>query len=164
MTSVISNAHEPDKYHSGTAGNKILLHKKPMDKVSIEKVMTKDLVTVTPDQKLVDVKHIFEKKRFHHHVPVVENGKLKGMISLIDFLYAIKNASLDDDEFVYQNLRVKDIMRQYPLTKPSTSDLREVAAELAKGEVHAILIADQGSLKGIVSTADVIRYFLSEDD
>src|ERR1051326_2676140 len=128
--------------------------------IPVAEVMTRDLVTVKPSQKLVDVKHIFEKKNFHHHIPVAENGKLKGMISLVDFLYAIKNASLDDDEEVYQKLMVKDIMRDCPVTKPSSSQLQEVAEELAKGEVHAILIADEGSLNGIVSTADVIRYFL----
>ena len=127
---------------------------------SIKNVMTKEVVTVTPSQKLIDVKHIFEKKQFHHHIPVADKGQLKGMISLVDFLYAIKSASLDDDEEVYQKLLVKDIMRECPVTKPSSSQLKEVAEELAKGEVHAILIADEGTLKGIVSTADVIRYFL----
>jgi CBS domain-containing protein len=128
---------------------------------SIKNVMTKEVVTVTPLQKLVDVKHIFEKKNFHHHIPVTEKGKLKGMISLVDFLYAIKKASLDDDEEVYHTLTVKDIMRECPVTKPSSATLKEVAGELAKGEVHAILISDEGNLKGIVSTADVIRYFLA---
>ncbi len=123
-------------------------------------IMTKEVVFVTPAQKLVDVKHIFEKKNFHHHIPVSENGKLKGMISLVDYLYAIKNASLDDDDDAYQNLSVKDIMRENPVTKPSSSSLKEISEELSKGEVHAIIIADDLRLKGIVSTADVIRYFL----
>lgn len=83
------------------------------------------------------------------------------MISLVDFLYAIKKASLDDDEEVYHTVTVKDIMRECPITKPSSATLNEVATELAKGEVHAILISDDGNLKGIVSTADVIRYFLA---
>ena len=128
---------------------------------AIKNVMTKEVVTVTPSQKLVDVKHIFEKKNFHHHIPVTEKGKLKGMISLVDFLYAIKKASLDDDEEVYHTVTVNDIMRECPITKPSSATLKDVAEELAKGEVHAILISDDGKLKGIVSTADVIRYFLA---
>lgn len=130
------------------------------DRVST--IMTKDVVSVTPSQKLVDVKHIFEKKNFHHHIPVIESEKLKGIISLIDFLYAIKNASLDDNDSAYMNLSVKDIMREHPITKPSSSSIKEISEELAKGDVHAIIIADEGVLKGIVSTADVIRYFLSE--
>ena len=128
--------------------------------IPISEVMTREVLTVSPSQKLIDIKHIFEKKNFHHHIPVAEGGKLKGMISLIDFLYAIKNASMDDDEGVYQNLLVKNIMRESPVTKPSSSTLKEVAEELSKGEVHAIVIADNRNVKGIVSTADVIKYSL----
>ena len=128
--------------------------------IPISEIMTKEVVSVNPSQKLIDVKHIFEKKNFHHHIPVTENKKLTGMISLVDFLYAIKNASIDDDDEAYHRLTVKDIMREHPSTKPSSSSLREVAEELGKGNVHAIAIADENKLKGIVSTADIIRYFL----
>lgn len=130
--------------------------------IPVSEVMTKEVVSVNPSQKLIDVKHIFEKKNFHHHIPVTEKGKLKGMISLVDYLYAIKNASLDDDDSAYQNLSVKDIMRESPVTKSSSSTLKEVAHELAKGEVHAIVIADNLEMKGIVSTADTIRFFLGQ--
>ncbi len=129
--------------------------------IPISKIMTTVVVSVDPSQKLVDVKHIFEKEKFHHHIPVIENGKLKGIISLVDFLYAIKNASLDDNEQEYQNLFVKDIMSAHPATKSTSATINEVAEELAKGRVHAIVISDDGDVKGIVSTADVIRYFLN---
>ena len=128
--------------------------------IPISEIMTKEVVVVTPSQKLLDVKHIFEKKNFHHHIPVTENGKLKGMISLVDFLFAIKQASLDDEEEVYHNLFVKDIMRESPITTHPSSTLKMVAEELSKGDVHAITITEDGYLKGIASTADIIRYFL----
>src|ERR1035437_2545564 len=124
--------------------------------IPISEIMTKEVVVVTPSQKLLDVKHIFEKKNFHHHIPVTENGKLKGMISLVDFLFAIKQASLDDEEEVYHNLFVKDIMRESPITTHPSSTLKDVSEELAKGEIHAIVITEDGYLKGIVSTADII--------
>jgi len=126
----------------------------------ITEIMTKDVITVSPSQKLIDVKHIFEKKYFHHHIPVAEKGKLIGMISLVDYLFAIKNATLDDDDTAYHKLTVKDVMREHPIYKSSSSSLREVATELAQGDVHAVVIADGGNLKGIVSTADVIRFLL----
>ncbi len=129
--------------------------------IPISNIMTKNVVSVNSFQKLVDVKHIFEKKQFHHHIPVVDNGKLTGIISLTDFLYAIKNASFDDDEEIYTTQLVRDIMHENPVTKSSSSTLKDISEELAKGEVHAIVIADNGVLKGIVSTADVIRFFLS---
>lgn len=129
----------------------------------ISDVMTREVVSVDPSQKLIDVKHIFEKRNFHHHIPVTEKGKLVGMISLVDYLYSIKNATLDDDEKLYSELSVKDIMRDNPVSKRSSVSIKEVAEELAKGEVHAVVIADEGVLKGIVSTADIIRFFLRQN-
>jgi acetoin utilization protein AcuB len=131
--------------------------------IPITTVMTPNVVTVKPSQKLVDVKHIFEKKNFHHHVPVAEDGKLKGMISLTDFLFAIKKASLNDNEDVYHQILARDIMRAKPVTIPSSYSLKEAAEVLAAGDIHAIVVCDDGFIKGIISTADVIRYFLSFD-
>ncbi|MCE3259708.1 MAG: inosine 5-monophosphate dehydrogenase [Bacteroidetes bacterium] len=85
--------------------------------IPITHVMTKKITSVQPSQKLIDVKHIFEKKDFHHHIPVIERGELKGMISLVDFLFSIKGATLDDDENVYHHLTVKDIMRSVTIRK-----------------------------------------------
>ena len=126
----------------------------------IAEIMTTNVVTVSPSQKLVDVKHIFEKRNFHHHIPVAENGKLIGMISLVDFLFAIKNASLDDNENVYHQLLARDIMREHPVTVSSKATLNEVAEILVKGDIHAIVICDGGFIKGIVSTADMVKYVL----
>lgn len=126
-------------------------------------IMTTNVVSVDPSQLLIDVKHIFEKKNFHHHIPVTENKKLKGMISLTDFLYAIKNATLDDSSEAYHKLRVKDIMRVNPVTISAKTSLRDAAEILARGDIHAIVVSDDGLLEGIISTADIIRYFISSN-
>jgi CBS domain-containing protein len=86
------------------------------------------------------------------------------MISLTDFLYGIKNATLDDNEEVYHKMKVKDIMRSHPLTISANANLYEAAEVLSRGEVHAIVVSDHGLLEGIISTADVIRYFLQESN
>lgn len=126
----------------------------------IASIMTKDVVSVSPDQKIIDVKHIYEKKKFHHHIPVTENNKLVGMISLIDFMYHIKGAGLDDNNPVYSELFVKDIMTQKPYASSLNTSIENIASVLAKGDYHAIPIVDDGHLVGIVSTADVIRYYI----
>ena len=126
----------------------------------IASIMTKDVVSVSPDQKIIDVNHIYEKKKFHHHIPVTENNKLVGMISLIDFMYHIKGAGLDDNNPVYSELFVKDIMTQKPYASSLNTSIENIASVLAKGDYHAIPIVDDGHLVGIVSTADVIRYYI----
>lgn len=124
--------------------------------------MTKNVVSVSPQQKIIDVKHIYEKKKFHHHIPVTENNKLVGMISLVDFMYHIKGAGLDDNNPIYTQLSVKDIMTKKPYFSTLNTSIENIAIVLAKGDYHAIPIVDEGHLVGIVSTADVIKYYLNK--
>lgn len=133
-----------------------------MKSVPISSIMTKNVVCVSPHQKIIDIKHIYEKKNFHHHIPVIENDKLVGMVSLIDFMYNIEGAGLSDDNIVYNNLTVKDIMTLNPYTLTSSATIEKVAKVLANGRYRAIPIVEEEKVVGIVSTADVIKYFLKK--
>ena len=133
-----------------------------MKTTPISAIMTKNVVCVSPDQKLLDVKHIYEKKKFHHHIPVTENEKLVGMVSLIDFMYRIKGAGLDDNNQVYTNLKVEDIMTPNPHFTGPDSTVKEIAEILAEGNYRALPIVENEKVIGIVSTADIIRFYLQK--
>jgi len=123
--------------------------------------MTKNVVCVSPQQKIVDVKHIYEKSNFHHHIPVTQNNKLVGMVSLIDFMYRINGAGLDDRNEVYNTLTVKDIMTTKPHYSTPEASIEEIAKILSKGKFRAIPILNaEKEIVGIVSTADIINSFL----
>ncbi len=124
--------------------------------------MTKNVVCVSSHQKILDVKHIYEKRKFHRHIPVVDNNKLVGMVSLVDFMYNIGKAGLDDNNKVYSELTVKDIMTFNPYSFPSNSSIEEVACKLAEGEYHAVPIVEEEKVVGIVSTVDIIQFFLDK--
>jgi CBS domain-containing protein len=129
----------------------------------ISDLMTKNVVCVSPNQKIIDLKHIYEKQQFHHHIPVIENDNLIGMVSLIDFMRAIQNATLDDTEVVYHTLFVKDIMTENPVSMSENTPIKEVAEILAKGQFHSVVITKNNAVIGIVTTADLLRFFLSEN-
>lgn len=129
---------------------------------SITTVMTRNVVCVSSEQSILEVKHIYEKKDFHHHIPVTENGKLVGMISLIDFMYNIGGAGINDDDKVYKELKVKDIMTRNPFHLSSKATIEDVAQVLVKGNYRAVPIVEDGMLLGIVTTADIIKIYLEE--
>jgi len=52
---------------------------------TIEQVMAKNPVGVSPDQTVRDVTEILAKQSFHS-LPVVEKGELKGVITTTDLL------------------------------------------------------------------------------
>lgn len=128
----------------------------------ITTIMTKNVVCVSPDQNILDVKHIYEKKEFHHHIPVTENGKLVGMISLVDFMYHIAGAGIDDNNKIYSELKVKDIMTRKPYYLTVDATINDVAKVLAKGRYHAVPILEEDKIVGIVSTADIITHYLKD--
>lgn len=133
-----------------------------MKSKSITSIMTKKVVCVSAEQSLLDVKHIYEKKNFHHHIPVTKNEKLVGMISLVDFMYNIAGAGIKDDHIIYKKLKVKDIMTRRPFSLTTDATIEDVGTVLAKGKYHAVPIVENDKIKGIVSTADIIKFFLNE--
>lgn len=58
-----------------------------LSEVPISAVMTKNPVVVTPDTTLDQAQSIMTEKRFRH-LPVVENGKIVGMVSIGDLVKA----------------------------------------------------------------------------
>lgn len=133
-----------------------------MKTYSIASIMTKDVVCVSPDQKILDIKHIYEKKDFHHHIPVTRDGELVGIISLVDFMYRIQGAGLDDSAEVYTKLNAGDIMTAYPMTLGPDASIEEAAEILAKGRYRALPIVENKKIVGIVTTADIIRFYLNK--
>jgi len=129
---------------------------------SITGIMTKNVVCVSPEQYLLDVKHIYENRKFHHHIPVVEHGKLVGMVSLIDFMYHIAGAGIKDDHKVYKELKVKDIMTKKPFYLTIDATIEDAAKALSKGYYHAVPVLEDEKIAGIVSTADIIKSFLED--
>jgi CBS domain-containing protein len=128
------------------------------DKVTT--IMTRGVECVNPEQLLVDLKHIYEKRAFHHHIPVTENDNLVGMVSLIDFMRAISYATLDDNEQVYQTMKVRDIMSTKPVALSDDSTIREVAELLSAGDFSSVVITSNGKVAGIVTDTDLIRLLI----
>ena len=126
----------------------------------ISTIMTTDVECITPSQKLIDLKHIYERPSFHSHVPVTENNKIVGIVSLINFMHAIHDASLDDTEEVYHELIVKDIMTFKPEYVSPDATIREVAEILAKGQFHSVPVVLDGEVKGIITTTDLLQEIL----
>lgn len=126
----------------------------------VSELMTKDVLSVTPMQLLADVKELLAAKRFHYNIPVIENNKLKGMVVLTDLMFAINHEPANNEEKDYTGLLIKDIMREKVTVISPNATVREVAGVFANGESHSLMIVDDGSLKGIISSADIIRYLL----
>lgn len=58
-----------------------------LDRTTVASVMTRDLVTATPDDLLHDTMGVMTERRIRH-LPVVEDGRLVGIVSIGDLVNA----------------------------------------------------------------------------
>lgn len=130
-------------------------------KLPVSKIMTTPVECVTAEQKIVAVKHLYEKQNFHRHIPVTENDIPVGMVSLVDYMRAVGYATLDDNEPVYSSKKVADVMIGNPVTVDENTSIGEVGTLFAKGEFSSVIVTRNNRICGIVTTTDLIRYFLS---
>jgi acetoin utilization protein AcuB len=127
----------------------------------ISDIMTTDLVTVNPGDKLSHVKELFELQGIHH-VPVVRFKTMVGIISKSDLLLFERGFSKDGYEDLVEksrlgSYRAEDIMTT-GMAKLEPTDRINVALEVFKENLfHAIPIVSNEELVGLLTTYDIIR-------
>lgn len=131
----------------------------------ISHIMTKSVVTVNQND---DLRKVVEKLKSNsiRHIPVVNGKEVVGIISRTDVNRLTFGALFDGqegvDEAILDMLSISQVMTSKPRTLPSDTIIKDVAEVFAKEDFHALPVVDQGELKGIVTTRDVIKYFLEQ--
>lgn len=128
----------------------------------VSSIMSKDLITVNPNDSLFKVKEIFAQKSIHH-LPVVNFRKIVGMISktdvlaITDGLGKIQRFSKDEEEQFLKHKSAEDIMTT-GLGKLEPTDRINVAINIfAMNYFHALPVIENNELVGIVTTHDIIK-------
>ena len=129
--------------------------------MKITSIMTTDLVTVDMDDSLKKVKEIFDAYKFHHLL-VVENGKLQGVISDRDLLksisYKIDSAAATERDLASLNKRVHQIMSRKPITLLQKSSVEDAILLFDEHKISCLPIVDDNDEPvGIVSWRDVMH-------
>ena len=136
--------------------------------MQVEKFMTSRIVTIGFDDTLATVREIFAEASFHHLL-VVEDGKLQGVVSDRDLLRAISpfidSVVESPRDLGTLNKRVHQIMSRKPLTLRPDSSLSEAVALFLSNTISCIPIVDaEFRPVGIVSWRDVLRYLVPMDE
>lgn len=124
-------------------------------------IMTRDLVTVGLDDTLADVREIFDTHRFHHLI-VVENGKVAGVVSDRDLLkhlspFVGKLSERRQDAFTLEK-KVHQIMSRHVVTCAPETDAASVTRLMLEHSVSCLPVVDaQGNIQGIVTWRDLLR-------
>lgn len=123
----------------------------------ILKIMTREVITVKPEDKLTVVKDILFSKRIHH-IPVVSGKKLVGIITSYDLI------KLGKGHEEYDNILVKEVMTPRIGTLGPNDKIGAAAEVFLENLIHGLPIVNEANeLLGIITTHDVLKYeFLKE--
>ena len=130
--------------------------------MSVTKIMTKNVVTIGLDESLKEVHDIFQKQAFHHLL-VVEDDKLVGVISDRDLTGAISPfiGTLDEQarDLVTLNLKASQIMTRDPIVVGPKDSIFKAIKIFNRNVISCIpVVNEQEQPVGIISWRDVLLY------
>ncbi|MCB1756300.1 MAG: CBS domain-containing protein [Gammaproteobacteria bacterium] len=134
--------------------------------MNIRQIMTRRIVTIGMDDPLSLARDIFHHTRFHHLL-VVENGKLFGVLSDRDLLKSVSpyvgTASETARDVASLNKRVHQVMSRKPICLPLDGTIREAVAIFNENVVSCIPVVDDSKHPvGIVSWRDLLKILTSK--
>jgi acetoin utilization protein AcuB len=125
--------------------------------------MTRDVITITPDQSLRMAK---ERLRKHgvRRLPVVRDGKLVGIVTDRDVrrAWASPATSLSTHKLLYllDRVTVEEVMTPQPLTVTPETPLLEAARLLHDRRIGGLPVVEGGTVVGIITETDLLGAFI----
>jgi CBS domain-containing protein len=125
--------------------------------------MTEAVVVIEIDRPVKEVLDCFLQYPVHH-LPVVRQGRLAGMVSTADVLklefFLPKNGS-DRTALLDQRFPLEKLMHAPAVSARGSTSIAEAAELMMQAGVHALPVVDESDrVIGIVTTSDVIRSLL----
>ncbi len=129
--------------------------------------MSTDLITTSPDLPIAEARKLMTDNGIRHLPVVDEKGLLVGIVTDRDMRDAMPSTLLkkEDYEITLEKIMdfpVKEIMTKEPLTIYAYFTLQDTLLVMQKKKVGALPVIDeQGYLKGILSTRDLLSAFVN---
>ena len=131
---------------------------------TVRKIMMGSPVTLTPDDTLDLANNVISLGRIRH-IPVVENGKLVGLLSERDLIGAAANRifglNQKSKSALLKTESVKSIMKKRLVTVTPDTPIKDAARLMADKKIGCVPVISEGALVGLVTTTNVLRYLES---
>ncbi|WP_286263496.1 CBS domain-containing protein [Thalassotalea atypica] len=129
--------------------------------MNVTTIMSSPIMTVQLDDKLALVNEIFSNKSFHHLV-VVENSKLYGVVSDRDLLKAISphigTAAERHRDVATLNRKVHQVMSRKPISIEQSQDVYDAITLFMNNKISCIPVVDNDNIPiGIISWRDILK-------
>lgn len=134
--------------------------------VPVSEIMTKNIIKLNLSDELTKAEELFKKHNIRH-IPVVNGNQIVGMLSYTDLLRvsyadAADEAADNVESIVFNMFTVRQVMAKEIVIISPSSAIRTAAEILSKYEFHALPVCEGELLVGIVTTTDLMKYFLEQ--
>ncbi|HSK92951.1 MAG TPA: CBS domain-containing protein [Candidatus Angelobacter sp.] len=124
-------------------------------------LMTSDPITIEPDATAVEAEDLLKRYRVSG-LPVVERGRLVGVISQTDLVVARSSEMI---AVHWDRMRVRHLMSSPAVTVHAGATVAGAARQLLLHHIHRlVVIDDDGHPIGVVTPLDLLRTFVEEDE
>ncbi|MFT6751290.1 MAG: acetoin utilization protein AcuB [Candidatus Azotimanducaceae bacterium] len=139
--------------------------------MDVQNIMTTTLTTVTPGQVVGDLFQLF-KEVSYHHVPVVEDNKLVGIVSDRDisrnlsrfFIPNGKGENRVKDKDLWAR-PVDEIMSTALITIEKDTSIDFASILLLENNISCLLVVDgELMLEGLLTWKDILQYHVYSGD
>ncbi len=127
----------------------------------IRDMMTKNPITVDSETLVIDAQKIMKENNIRR-LPVVEKGKLLGIITKHDLLEAAPSPatslSVHELNYLLSKMKVKEIMKKNPVTLTPDTPFEEALKIGQEKKIGAFPVVENGKLVGIATESDIVRF------
>jgi acetoin utilization protein AcuB len=127
----------------------------------IKDVMTRNPVTVDSETLVLDAQKIMKENNIRR-LPIVDKGKLVGMVTKHDLLEAspspATSLSVFELNYLLAKMKVKEIMKKNPVTIAPDTPFEEALRLGQDKKIGSFPVVDKGKLVGITTESDIIRF------
>lgn len=113
--------------------------------LSIDYIMTTELLTMTSSNTVGDAFELISKQKIRH-IPIVDGDNLVGMVSQRDLLLFHEHVDIP----------LSDIMQKELITIGPEHNIRNAALMLQKHKIGSLPVLEEGRLVGIVTDTDFV--------
>jgi CBS domain-containing protein len=123
---------------------------------SIESIMSTNLITVHPSATLAEARALMQEHRIHH-LPILKDEQIVGLISLTNVLAATDSFLRDDGSRIHADeIGITDAMVSDVATVDVNASLRHAALFMEKHKIGCLPVLDKGELVGIITDTDFV--------
>ncbi|MBW6442388.1 CBS domain-containing protein [Patescibacteria group bacterium] len=116
---------------------------------TVSDIMTRNPITAKPNESLLSCAKKMIKKRIGSLV-LVEKGKLKGIVSQKDILWAIvKKSDLS-------KVKAKDVSPKKLITLKPSAKISEAISKINKNHFYRLPVVKEGKLMGLLTLKDIL--------